>query len=353
MSRPAGRGIESSSRHCSFHVKRHPQEVRSPSPTQARPHTHRTGRTGARLTAWLSDCATTTAGTPIAVAHSNPGRVLSPALFHVEHDHAYVHHSRSPPERSPVCTDEAPSPFQSVHAVKPSSSGQRRRSRTPARARSNSGPSSSSSPDLDLDLDLDLTRTRTRSQTRGRSALDRELREPPDPRTVRPRVRHLAGGRHRTDNGSNWSTGTRAQTPVCIPVMRRTTAPNEHPQPGLTLHPIHGHSHIYLACYTRSVLTTVLAALSDPTRRAILDVLGHEERAVGDIVTALGLGQPAVSRHLKLLREAGLVHVRPDAQRRLYSVCLDAFEDLAQWIANLTAPHPRTTRSSNVSSTLD
>jgi DNA-binding transcriptional ArsR family regulator len=64
----------------------------------------------------------------------------------------------------------------------------------------------------------------------------------------------------------------------------------------------------------------VFEVLAEPNRRRILDQLGGGELAVGDLVTGLGLSQPAVSKHLRVLREADLVTVRADAQRRWYRV---------------------------------
>ena len=61
-------------------------------------------------------------------------------------------------------------------------------------------------------------------------------------------------------------------------------------------------------------------AIAEPNRRRILDLLRTGERPAGDVVEALAISQPGVSKHLKLLREAGLVRVRADGQRRLYSV---------------------------------
>lgn len=61
-------------------------------------------------------------------------------------------------------------------------------------------------------------------------------------------------------------------------------------------------------------------AIAEPNRRRILDLLRAGERPAGDVVEALAISQPGVSKHLKLLREAGLVRVRVDGQRRLYSL---------------------------------
>ncbi|HET6971448.1 MAG TPA: metalloregulator ArsR/SmtB family transcription factor [Phenylobacterium sp.] len=74
-------------------------------------------------------------------------------------------------------------------------------------------------------------------------------------------------------------------------------------------------------------------ALSEPNRRRILDVLREGERPAGDLVDALSISQPGVSKHLKLLREAGLVSVRADGQRRLYRVEPRGLAELEAWLA--------------------
>jgi DNA-binding transcriptional ArsR family regulator len=72
--------------------------------------------------------------------------------------------------------------------------------------------------------------------------------------------------------------------------------------------------------------------LAEPNRRRILDLL-LEERPVGDLVVGTGLSQPAVSKHLRVLREAGLVEVRPVAQRRLYRVRPEPLVAVDEWLA--------------------
>ena len=72
-------------------------------------------------------------------------------------------------------------------------------------------------------------------------------------------------------------------------------------------------------------------AVAEPRRRDILDYLAAEERAVGEIAAALGLGQPSVSKHLGVLRNVGLVHVRRDGQRVLYRTNADALRPLHEW----------------------
>ena len=68
--------------------------------------------------------------------------------------------------------------------------------------------------------------------------------------------------------------------------------------------------------------------LAESNRRRILDLLRVEERPVGDLVQVLSVGQPAVSKHLRVLREAGLVTVRPEAQRRVYRVAPEPLKEL-------------------------
>ena len=77
---------------------------------------------------------------------------------------------------------------------------------------------------------------------------------------------------------------------------------------------------------------TTFELLAEPNRRRILDLLRAEELPVGDLVEALGVSQPAVSKHLRVLRQAGLVDVRPQAQRRLYRVRPDPLRELDEWL---------------------
>jgi DNA-binding transcriptional ArsR family regulator len=77
-----------------------------------------------------------------------------------------------------------------------------------------------------------------------------------------------------------------------------------------------------------------LQALGDPSRQAILDLLRSGERPVGDLVAHLGLSQPAVSKHLRVLREAGVVEVRPVGQQRRYRIRPQSLAELDQWLAS-------------------
>jgi DNA-binding transcriptional ArsR family regulator len=77
----------------------------------------------------------------------------------------------------------------------------------------------------------------------------------------------------------------------------------------------------------------VIEVLAEPNRRRILDLLKDGERPVGELVDELGLAQPTVSKHLRTLRDAGLVEVRVDAQRRLYRIRPEPLAELDAWLA--------------------
>ena len=76
----------------------------------------------------------------------------------------------------------------------------------------------------------------------------------------------------------------------------------------------------------------VLEAIVEPTRRRILDAVRTEECSVTELVERLGMSQPGVSRHLRILRDAGLVTVRSDAQRRLYGLRSEPLRELDDWL---------------------
>src|ERR1700754_4237764 len=80
-------------------------------------------------------------------------------------------------------------------------------------------------------------------------------------------------------------------------------------------------------------MTSTFEALADPTRRHILDLLRERPRLVGELVDLLGMSQPGISKHLRVLREAGLVHVRQDAQRRWYELRLEPLTEVDNWLA--------------------
>jgi DNA-binding transcriptional ArsR family regulator len=74
-------------------------------------------------------------------------------------------------------------------------------------------------------------------------------------------------------------------------------------------------------------------ALSDPARFRIVEAMKSGECAVGDIVARMDIHQSGVSRHLRILTEAGIVQMRPDGQKRLYSLRKEAFDQLDAWVA--------------------
>jgi DNA-binding transcriptional ArsR family regulator len=81
------------------------------------------------------------------------------------------------------------------------------------------------------------------------------------------------------------------------------------------------------------VVAAPFEVLAEPNRRRILDLLCDAERSVGDLVDALSVSQPAVSKHLRVLRDAGLVEVRTDAQRRIYRIRTEPLRAMDAWLA--------------------
>ena len=77
---------------------------------------------------------------------------------------------------------------------------------------------------------------------------------------------------------------------------------------------------------------TAYSALAEPSRRQILDLLRDRERSVNELVAHVGLSQPGVSKHLKVLREADLVEVRPDGKRRWYRLRAEPLAEVVEWL---------------------
>jgi DNA-binding transcriptional ArsR family regulator len=86
-----------------------------------------------------------------------------------------------------------------------------------------------------------------------------------------------------------------------------------------------------------STTADVFNAVAEPRRRQILDVLSGGERSVTELVRALGLAQPQVSKHLKVLREVGAVEVREDGRRRLYRLNGAALKPIHDWVTEYAA----------------
>jgi DNA-binding transcriptional ArsR family regulator len=77
---------------------------------------------------------------------------------------------------------------------------------------------------------------------------------------------------------------------------------------------------------------TAYAALAEPSRRRILDLLRDRERSVNELVARLRLSQPGVSKHLRVLREAGLVEVRPEGRKRWYGLRAEPLAEVGEWL---------------------
>ena len=95
---------------------------------------------------------------------------------------------------------------------------------------------------------------------------------------------------------------------------------------------VYGLTRICPAEYINSV-ESVFEIIAEPNRRAILSLLVSSERSVGEIERQLGMPQPTVSKHLRVLREAGFVESTVDAQRRLYRLKPEALQEVDGWLA--------------------
>lgn len=85
------------------------------------------------------------------------------------------------------------------------------------------------------------------------------------------------------------------------------------------------------------VMDAVLQALADPSRRTVLEILRDHAATAGELAEALPIARPGVSRHLRVLREAGLVDVRQDAQRRIYSLRPEPLVEVDEWLGEYRA----------------
>jgi DNA-binding transcriptional ArsR family regulator len=79
-------------------------------------------------------------------------------------------------------------------------------------------------------------------------------------------------------------------------------------------------------------MASTFELLAEPTRRRILDLLLERARPVGELVDLLGMSQPGVSKHLRILRQGGLVRARADAQRRIYEIRPEPLADVDEWL---------------------
>ena len=79
-------------------------------------------------------------------------------------------------------------------------------------------------------------------------------------------------------------------------------------------------------------MPTLFSVIGDPSRRRVLDLLRDDDYSVSELVDALAMSQPAVSKHLRVLRDAGLVEARIDAQRRIYNLSPEPLAELDAWL---------------------
>src|SRR3984957_13167444 len=86
-------------------------------------------------------------------------------------------------------------------------------------------------------------------------------------------------------------------------------------------------------CSVLMAMGTTMQVIAEPRRQAILDLLREEELPVGELVRRLGMSQPLMSKHLRVLKDAGRVEVRADAQRRLYRIRPEPPADIDRWLA--------------------
>jgi DNA-binding transcriptional ArsR family regulator len=84
-------------------------------------------------------------------------------------------------------------------------------------------------------------------------------------------------------------------------------------------------------------MDAVFQALADESRRTVLEILRDHSATAGELADALPIARPGVSRHLRVLREAGLVDVRQDAQRRIYSLRPEALIEVDEWLGEYRA----------------
>jgi DNA-binding MarR family transcriptional regulator len=133
----------------------------------------------------------------------------------------------------------------------------------------------------------------------------------------------VSAGRPDPGPGPAWRSA--ARTARGEPPAR--ARPRRAPAPG------RGHLHFLTVIFLSSYSRCMFEVLVEPHRRRILDLLRDGERTVGGLVADLGLSQPGVSKHLRVLRRAGLVEVHADAQRRLYRLRTEPLREIDEWLA--------------------
>lgn len=90
-------------------------------------------------------------------------------------------------------------------------------------------------------------------------------------------------------------------------------------------------------CYIEAMSAAVYDAIADPTRRRLIELIAARERSAGELASAFSVSRPAISRHLRVLRAAGLVRVRPRSQERLYSLEPAPLDEVDAWVCGVRA----------------
>jgi DNA-binding transcriptional ArsR family regulator len=98
--------------------------------------------------------------------------------------------------------------------------------------------------------------------------------------------------------------------------------------------------YLATAMVTEARRDAVFRAISEPTRRRILDLLADRERAVKELVPQFRMSQPALSQHLRVLRDAGLVRIRRQGRMRVYSVDPRPLREVSDWVGRYQRPQP-------------
>jgi DNA-binding transcriptional ArsR family regulator len=118
----------------------------------------------------------------------------------------------------------------------------------------------------------------------------------------------------------------------CLCQMRRDSSTASVSPRGTFLHFVYTFTSICPVAYIKSV-ESVFEIIAEPNRRAILSLLVSSEQSVGEIERQLGMPQPTVSKHLRVLRDAGFVESSVDAQRRLYRLTPEPLQEVDAWLA--------------------
>jgi DNA-binding transcriptional ArsR family regulator len=149
-------------------------------------------------------------------------------------------------------------------------------------------------------------------------------------------LRHLKADRRSEIAGrySNFEAEARSKSRTAVDTPSESASSNSStiPHPRLKIFFVYTLTRICLLRYI-SGMESVFEIIAEPNRRAILSLLVSSQRSVGEIESQLRMSQPTVSKHLRVLRDAGFVESSVDAQRRLYRLKPEPFQELDDWLA--------------------